>query len=190
MKILVNIIFLLISYSTFANSEEIIEGPIAASSYTFCHLETKCITSIRLANTTPYQVKLSSLAFDKQGIDLNSMFIYEVDAYFSLRAENPGAKVPEQPIQGRRRAHKQLSSIEFEPLEVKFIELKGMEERFALNPEKKYLVSTITPFVNLYINGKFADIITIRTRYSLLAIPTEDMEIKERPIKQFATPNG
>ncbi|WP_231613209.1 hypothetical protein [Pseudoalteromonas sp. SWXJZ94C] len=106
MKILVNIIFLLISYSTFAHSEEIIEGPIAASSYTFCHLDTKCITSIRLANTMPYQVKLSSLAFDKQGIDLNSMFICEVDAYFSLRAENPGVKVPEQPIQGRWRAHK------------------------------------------------------------------------------------
>ncbi len=190
MKTLINIIFLLISYSTFANSEEVIEGPIAASSYTFCHIDTKCITSIRLENTSPYQVKLSSLAFNGQGIDLNSMFIYEVDEYFSIRAENPNAKVPEQPIQGRRRAHKKLSSIEFEPLEVKFIELKGMEERFALNPEKKYLVSTITPFVNLYINGKFADIITIRTKYSLLAIPTKDMEIKERPIKQFATPQG
>ena len=76
MKTLVNIIFLLICYSTFANSKEIIESPIAASSYTFCHLDAKCITSIRLTNTSPYQVKLSSLAFNEQGIDLNSMFIY------------------------------------------------------------------------------------------------------------------
>ena len=52
------------------------------------------------------------------------------------------------------------------------------------------MVGTLTPFVNLYINGKFADIITIRTNYSLLTMPTEDMEIKERPIKQFATPQG
>ncbi|WP_149982951.1 hypothetical protein [Pseudoalteromonas rhizosphaerae] len=190
MKIFINIIFCLISYSAFTHSEEIIESPIATSSYTFCHIDTRCITNIRLANTTPYRVTLSSLAFNEQGIDLNSMYIYEADEYYSIKTKNSGASVPEQPMLERRRAHKQLSSLEFEPLEVKFIELKGMEEKFALDPKKRYLVGTITPFVNLFINDKFVDIITIRTNYSLLTIPTTDMEIKERPIQQFATPEG
>ena len=118
------------------------------------------------------------------------MYVFEESRYYDLKENNLDTGISEQPIQGRRRAYKQLSSLEFEPLEVKFIELKGIEERFALEPGKRYMVGTLTPFVNLYINGKFADIITIRTNYSLLTMPTEDMEIKERPIKQFATPQG
>lgn len=190
MKKIIITIVCLISYPSLIKSEEVTESPIATSSFTFCHIDTKCTTNIRLANTTPYQVKLSSLAFNKQGIDLNSMYVFEEGRYYDLKENNLDTGMSEQPIQGRRRAYKQLSSLEFEPLEVKFIELKGIEKRFALDPGKRYLVGTLTPFVNLYINGKFADIITIRTNYSLLTIPTEDMEIKEQPIKQFATPQG
>ncbi|MCW1719829.1 hypothetical protein OIZ54_13880 [Pseudoalteromonas sp. A3] len=190
MKKIIIPIVCLISYSSLVKSEEVKESPITTSSFTFCHLDTKCTTNIRLANTTPYQVKISSLAFNEQGIDLNSMYVFEESRYYDLKENNLDTGISEQPLQGRRRAYKQLSSLEFEPLEVKFIELKGIEERFALEPGKRYMVGTLTPFVNLYINGKFADIITIRTNYSLLTIPTEDMEIKERPIKQFATPHG
>ena len=107
MKRIIITIFCLISYSSFAN-EEAIESPIATSSFTFCHIDTKCITNIRLANTTPYKVKLSSLAFNKQGIDLNSMYVFEEDRYYDLKENNLDTGMSEQPIQGRRRAYKQL----------------------------------------------------------------------------------